>query len=448
MIRPDVLGPALPILIGFAVAVILFEGGMNLKISRLRHSQDSIRRLIVFDGLVTTAGAAAATHLIGLFFDLLLPVVRHRQGVDQHRPVSAGSRRHDLLCIDAPTCPCIVPRRFPPVPVARPFFQESAMPTIIRRLLPLLACLALLLPAPRSAAAKSAEQLTVLATTFPMYLFTRGVVAGRDRVRVDLMIPAQMGCPHDYALTPQDMRRLAAADVLVINGLGLEEFLGAPLARANPDLRVIDSSAGVDDLLPLTAAAPPGPRVKDHDHDHAHAGAARAVNPHLFASPRQAARLVATIAGELAKIDPEGAPLYQANGHALGERLHRLADEFSSLAGRLGNTRIVTQHGVFDYLARDTGLAIVAVVQAHAGQEPSAAEMLAIVRTIREHGAGALFTEPQYPAAIGRTIAAEADIPAATLDPAATGPEQPPADYYEQAMRANLATLERTLGRR
>jgi ABC-type Zn uptake system ZnuABC Zn-binding protein ZnuA len=74
--------------------------------------------------------------------------------------------------------------------------------------------------------------------------------------------------------------------------------------------------------------------------------------------------------------------------------------------------------------------------------------MLAIVRTIREHGAGALFTEPQYPAAIGRTIAAEADIPAATLDPAATGPEQPPADYYEQAMRANLATLERTLGRR
>ena len=46
------------------------------------------------------------------------------------------------------------------------------------------------------------------------------------------------------------------------------------------------------------------------------------------------------------------------------------------------------------------------------------------------------------------TIAAEASIPAATLDPVATGPEQPPADYYEQAMRANLATLERTLGHR
>ncbi len=263
------------------------------------------------------------------------------------------------------------------------------------------------------------------------------------------MIPAQMGCPHDYSLA----RRTCAGwprRTCWSSTASAWRNSSARRWRANPALRVIDSSAGIDDLLPLTASVPSGPRVNghDHDHDHAHTEAARAVNPHLFASPRLAARLVATIARELAKIDPEGAPLYQANGHALGERLHRLADEFSALAGRLANTRIVTQHGVFDYLARDTGLAIVAVVQAHAGQEPSAAEMLAIVRTIREHGAGALFTEPQYPAAIGRTIAAEANIPAATLDPAATGPEQPPADYYEQAMRANLATLERTLGHR
>lgn len=319
------------------------------------------------------------------------------------------------------------------------------MSTIIRRLLPLLACLALLLPAPQPTGAAVAPQLEVLATTFPMYLFTRGVAAGRDRVRVNLLIPAQMGCPHDYALTPQDMRRLAAADVLVINGLGQEEFLGAPLTRANPDLRIIDSSAGIGELLPLTATVTPS-GADGHDHDHGRA--AQAVNPHLFASPRQAARLIATIARELGRIDPEGAAVYQANARAWGERLDRLADDFSALAGRLANTRIVTQHGVFDYLARDMGLSIVAVIQAHAGQEPSAAEMLAIVRTIGERRAGGLFTEPQYPAAIGRTIAAEASIPAATLDPVATGPEQPPADYYEQAMRANLATLERTLGHR
>ena len=114
----------------------------------------------------------------------------------------------------------------------------------------------------------------------------------------------------------------------------------------------------------------------------------------------------------------------------------------------IANNRLVTQHGVFDYLARDMGLEVVAVVQAHAGQNPSAAEMLEIVATIREQKAGAIFTEPQYPEAIGKTIAREAGIVSARLDPVATGPEQAPLDYYEQVMQSNLQTLEKILGRR
>lgn len=64
VIQPDSLGPALNILTGFAVAVILFEGGMNLKTRRLKHSKDPIRRLILLGGLITVAGGAIATHTI------------------------------------------------------------------------------------------------------------------------------------------------------------------------------------------------------------------------------------------------------------------------------------------------------------------------------------------------------------------------------------------------
>ena len=64
IIRPAALGEALNILIGFAVAVILFEGGMNLKIRRLKRAQRSIRRLILIGGLVTVAGGAVAAHYI------------------------------------------------------------------------------------------------------------------------------------------------------------------------------------------------------------------------------------------------------------------------------------------------------------------------------------------------------------------------------------------------
>jgi ABC-type Zn uptake system ZnuABC Zn-binding protein ZnuA len=287
------------------------------------------------------------------------------------------------------------------------------------------------------------KTLHVLVSTFPIYQITRNVTAGADRLQVELMIPAQLGCPHDYALAPQDMQKLAKADVLIINGLGMEEFLGAPLNKAHPGLKLIDSSQGVEGILNYKET-----ETEEHAHqaDHEHQHHANAPNPHLFASPRMSALVANSIAAQLSAIDPAGAKLYAANAQAYGQRMQRLFDDCATLGKRLKNNRIATQHGVFDYLARDMGLEVVAVVEAHAGQEPSAGEMLAIIAAVKQEKAGAIFTEPQYPEAVGKTIAKEAGIVAATLDPVANGPEQAPLDYFEKVMRTNLITLEKTLG--
>ncbi len=301
-------------------------------------------------------------------------------------------------------------------------------------------CAFVLVHPPESGAAEKALQ--VLASTFPIYQITRNITAGNNRIAVEIMIPAQLGCPHDYALVPQDMKKLAKADVLIINGLGLEEFLGAPLQKAHPGLTIIDSSQGIGSILQYTKSKPGNnrpstPKLEQHDDG---------PNPHLFASPRMSALLAQNIAAKLGQIDPAGAHLYTTNAQVYGQRMQQLADDFAALGKRLRTNKIVTQHGVLDYLARDTGLDIVAVVQAHAGQAPSASEMLQIVATVKQEKAGALFIEPQYPEAVGKTIAKEAGIAAATLDPVANGPEQAPLDYFEQVMRINLTTLERTLG--
>ena len=287
-------------------------------------------------------------------------------------------------------------------------------------------------------------ELNVLCTTFPIHQIARNVAQGREGVALQLMLPAGMGCPHDYALTPQDMRKLAAADVLAVNGLGLEEFLGAPVLAANPGIEIVDSSAGIRDLLeyahdPHEAEDEHG--HEDHDHAHPHEG----VNPHLFASPRQAARIALNVAAGLSKADPDGAATYFRNAQAYAARLNALADELAALGRTLKNNRIVEPHGVFDYLARDMGLEIAAVLRPH-GQEPSAAEMLDLVREIREKQAGAIFTEPQYPAKIGAALARETGLPTATLDPVATGPDEAPLDYYETAMRKNMEVLRAVLG--
>lgn len=296
-------------------------------------------------------------------------------------------------------------------------------------------CLLTALPAglaPGAAERPAQGETRVLTTTFPLWLMARRVVAGVPGVTVDLMIPAGTGCPHDYGLTPQDMMRLAGADVLIMNGLGLESFLGPDAesvrARLGPGGRVIVAGEGVPGGLP------------DED--------GKAVNPHLFASPRMAALLVRNMGRGMAEADPARADRYRSNAAAYATALDSLADRFAALGPRLANPRIVTQHRDFDYLARDAGLTVVGVVQPHEGQEPSAADLLRLTRLIRDEKVGAVFTEPQYPAKAGETLARETGVPVAGLDPVASGPADAPADYYERVMADNLRTLERTLGTR
>jgi ABC-type Zn uptake system ZnuABC Zn-binding protein ZnuA len=277
-----------------------------------------------------------------------------------------------------------------------------------------------------------APVLRVLCTTFPMYLMTKNVAAGRDEARVEIMLPAAMGCPHDYVLTPQDLQKIAGADLLIANGLDLEEFLGDQVSAANARLAVVDTSRGIGDVLYATEAGA--------------AGSSRRIrNPHAFASPALAAIISRNIAEALAAADPAGAPAFARNAEAYAARLTGLATACREVSAALPSRRIVTEHAVFDYFARDCGLEIAAVVEETPGQEPAAARMLQLVAEIRRSGAAALFTEPQYQARVGRTIAREAGIPDAALDPVASGPDDPPLDYYERVMRQNFETLRRTI---
>lgn len=290
----------------------------------------------------------------------------------------------------------------------------------------ILLCLVLGLASPAFAADRQ-----IVASVFPVWLLLKQVTRDVPGIEVGLLLPAGTGCPHDYSMTPQDRRTLARADVLVINGLGLESFLGEPGKAAQlmkEGAVLIDISSRVDQLLP------------DDGHD------GHGVNPHIFASPAMMSRMAVSLAGQLAQHDPEHASLYEENGRRTAERLDALAADFAALGSRIAGRGVLVQHNVFNYLARDTGLVVDAMVQAHEGQEPSAREMLDLVRIIREKHTAAVITEPQYPARTGRTLAAETGIPCISLDPVASGPSDAPDDYYETIMRGNLRILENSLG--
>jgi ABC-type Zn uptake system ZnuABC Zn-binding protein ZnuA len=280
-----------------------------------------------------------------------------------------------------------------------------------------------LLPFPPPA---GAGELRVLASFLPMYLFTRNVAGDAHGISVDLMLPASLGCPHEYALTPGDMRKIAAADLFIANGYGMEEFLGAPVRKANPRIRIVETAAGV-------------PPIRGGEGGHG------GTNPHTWVSPRNAILQVRNIENALSAASPSNAAAFRRNADAYVSKLTALAREFDAASGRFRNRNIVTFHNVFGYLARDLGLKIVGEIEETPGQEPSAGEVDKLVRTIREKGAAAVFWEPQYPKRLADVIAAEAGVPSRVLDPVSTGSTAPGA--YEEAQRRNLRTLVEVLGK-
>lgn len=303
----------------------------------------------------------------------------------------------------------------------------------------------------KSATVKNKEsKKIVLASTFPIFQVVRNVVNGSNEVKAELMLPSQMGCPHDYVLTPQDMRKLATADVLVINGLGMEEFLGAPIKKANAKLTVIDSSRDITDLLNYNGA---GGCSGCSSCGSTSCGTQKpadntisTINPHLWVSPRLVKKLAKNIAEDLSEIYPKSRELFFNNADQFSKKISVLSEEFETLNDKLANNRIIQTQGIFDYMARDAKLQIVGIMQ-HYGQEPSAAELIELIKIIEHTKAGALFSQPQYSDKVARTLAKQTGIKIIKLDPLATGPDNAPIDYYESTMRKNIEIIKETLGK-
>lgn len=292
----------------------------------------------------------------------------------------------------------------------------------MKTILSLLVCLVLGISSP-------AQAREITASIFPIWLLVQEVARDVPDAHISLLLPPNTGCPHDYAMTPQDRRMLAKADVLVINGLGLESFLGEG-GRVQELMKkgsaVIDASRGVEGGI----------------YDDEHGG----VNPHIFASPAMMARMAASLAEQFAKWDEKNAPMYKEGGRRAAAMYAALGEECRAAGKRIAGKGVLVQHEIFGYLARDMGLRVDGEIKHGEGQEPSAHEMLSLVRTIREKGTAAVITEPQYPDRTGKTLARETGIICISLDPLASGPENAHLDYYEHVMRENLRILEHELG--
>lgn len=275
--------------------------------------------------------------------------------------------------------------------------------------------------------------LHVVASIAPLADFAREV--GGDRVAVEQLVPPGQN-PHTYALKPAQMRALTRARLLVLNGMGLE-FFGEKIAEAagNRGLVVLRSAEGlVAGGSPLNAA-PATHGARDHD-DEDEADPAR--NPHVWLDPVVATAQVERIRDALGALDPAGRAVYEANARRYLGELAALHREFRTALATVRTRQFIVFHPSFTHLARRYGLEQVAVVSSGGTeQEPLPRRIAAVIETARRLRARAIFAEPQFPRKAAETIAAEAGIAVAYLDPIGAGPRS----TYLGTMRANLRAL-------
>jgi zinc transport system substrate-binding protein len=300
--------------------------------------------------------------------------------------------------------------------------------------------------APPTAASPAATDLKVVTSTLPVTDFTKAVVG--DRAEVVYLLPPNVG-PHDYQSKPEDVRTLAEADVLVKNGLGLDEYLDPLIENAsNTSLKIIDTSEGVQTIANEEEAG------HEHGHEHEEAGAEAEsghkhegeFNPHIWLDPKRAIEQVENIRDGLVAADPAGEKVYVANAAAYIEKLNALDQEIAAALKPFAGKEFVTYHDFAPYFAQRYALKTEFLVGVPE-EDPSPADVQRVVNSAQASDLKTLLTEPQASGNPFEALAKDLQVQVSAFDPMETGsPESLESGYYLKVMRQNLKNLQTAFG--
>ena len=283
----------------------------------------------------------------------------------------------------------------------------------------------------------------IVTTFLPVHLFTKAVVG--DTGEVDILISPGAEV-HDYQATPDDAKLLAQADVLVENGLGIEEFLSGLIANAgNSNLQQITASEGIE-VIKGEHDEHEEEEHNEHGHDeheeeeHGHGHHHEEGDPHVWLDPVLAQQQVATIRDGLIALAPNNADSYRSNAEAYIQQLQQLDSEFQQRLAPVAGCNFITFHDAFSYLAQRYGLTQEAIVEIPE-DSITPQDIQRVQQTAEQYQVKALLTEPGIEDKRIQQISSDLNLPLEAIDPLESGETNP--QYYFQAMRGNLEALER-----
>ena len=287
-----------------------------------------------------------------------------------------------------------------------------------------------------------------VAVSFPaLYSLAANVVGDTGTVK---SVKSTQGA-HGSEVTATERQVVESADVLFINGLGLDDEFAKKLrdSSSNPSLRVVYLGNALKHKYLLHGN---GCTCEDHDHhDGKDDDDGEVHDPHVWMGLDRAVLMVDTIRVELAERYPEHKDQFYANAEAYKAKLKAIKEEGEkALADSKPEVRkIVTAHGSMGYFADTFKITVVDTIQKTAGKEPTKKQLDELIEKCKKEGVKVIAAEPQFSKLGGvKTLSEELNrqgikasvIELDNLETAST--EDLKADWYETKMRANIAALK------
>lgn len=281
-------------------------------------------------------------------------------------------------------------------------------------------------------------QLRVL-VSLPAY-FSWTAQIGGDFVLVEPLLPDNAD-PHHFQFRPKDLERVQRANLIILNGAGLEDWLKPALNRQAPDSigKIVEISAG----YPTNEWIFDGAESSANQQQPHPSNQLGTPNPHFWLDPVFASFAVTNILHILQQAAPAQADSFGTNASAYLCRLRQLDVDFSTFRKPLQAPSLVTVHPAFSYLCRRYQLTLVGSLETVPGVEPSPKQLSRLIQEIRSRHVTTLFTEPNSTSRLAKQLAVDLNLTTADLDTLEMGVWS--ANAYEEGMRCNLRTLARYL---
>ena len=265
----------------------------------------------------------------------------------------------------------------------------------------------------------NSENFKITTSFYPMYIIALNLTKDAKNIELNNMTDSSIGCLHNYTLTTNDLKKIQESDILVINGLGLEENILNTVNKTNSNIKVIDSSDNIDEKDIISG---------------------NNVNPHIWTSINLYKNQVETISENLINLDENNREIYVKNTEEYINKLNELENRENTVKEKMANVEVVVFSESLEYLIKEMNINYSIFSIGHEESGVSSEELGEIIDDINNKNIKAILIDKEDSKAIANSVSAETGATIHEMDSCLTG--ELDLDSYITKMNSNLDILE------